>query len=245
MRNSPYAPARMLQFPVLCQRNSNACGTTCLAMVLTHLLHSSISREQVDAHIRRFDIFTAPGDIARLARSFGIQGVMYNYTSLNELKSWIDDGKPVIAMIRSSRSLHYVVVHNLRCDTAGAINSILFADPGTGQNAALSAREFTKIWGNLPGGFHQFSIVFSHEHSEIQSLPNRLTHVKFVLPLLDGITAASNAVHHGLMSRNAATLLRASIRLPFEVLKVLTITPLALFSLLFCALNRTLKITNS
>lgn len=45
------------------QGNTNACGTTSLAMIMSYLLGRHIAHEQIDDEIRRLDSFSSPNDL--------------------------------------------------------------------------------------------------------------------------------------------------------------------------------------
>jgi hypothetical protein len=100
------------------QGRANACGTTSLAYSLRYLLGPSApSRADIDAVIRRANIFTAPRLMVRYARKLGLAARAYNDASRELLFELVDRGVPVLVLtdttplnLRDTANLHWVVL---------------------------------------------------------------------------------------------------------------------------------------
>lgn len=163
----------------------NSCGTTSLSMLMKyyqgHTLENSVNT--IDSYIRgrgsfslplptgvqEFDVdtYTAPQHIVQYARDHGFRAGMDNNSSLSDIKSFIDQGVPVLALTdwnfdggtRSrpadanpdGKSLHYVniVGYEYEEDDAGeqALH-LLIANPH-GRIQSVHKDEFLKVWSDL------------------------------------------------------------------------------------------------
>ena len=104
------------------QGNTNACGTTSLANVLTDW-GKPTTHEQVDSDIRHFDLFTAPDKIVDYARDHGMRAELKADASVNDLAKMIDQGVPPIVLMDpdsdSNANLHYMTVTGYNKDASG------------------------------------------------------------------------------------------------------------------------------
>ncbi|MEB3298506.1 MAG: cysteine peptidase family C39 domain-containing protein [Candidatus Sericytochromatia bacterium] len=133
------------------QGDSNACGTTSLAMILSGLGHLT-DRTAIDAKIRRLDIFTAPTLLRDHARSKGFSAELYNKGTVEELTNFLDRGIPCQVLIEpgdpGDLNLHWVVVNGYERDPATGKVTLNIQDPARGAYA-MSAEDFQKKWDDL------------------------------------------------------------------------------------------------
>jgi len=104
------------------QGRANACGTTTLAYVLRYLLGPSApAREQIDARVRRADIFTAPHLLYEYARQLGMAVRAFNDADLDLVLGVVAQGIPVVVLtdttpldLEDTANLHWVALvgHN-------------------------------------------------------------------------------------------------------------------------------------
>lgn len=143
------------------QGNTNACGTTSLAMLLSYW-GKLTDHFKIDRSIRRMDMPTSPDDIVRYAESQGMRASMKSDASLSDLASMIDQGVPVQVLMDplfgsgktefdpSDSTLHYVTVTGYERGPDGKIANLVISDPGgSGSHYKVDAREFEEAWSNL------------------------------------------------------------------------------------------------
>ena len=154
-------PGNVDTMPILNQGDTNGCGTTSLAMIMTHLTGKQFTRESIDADIRRFDVFTSPQHIVDYARDHGLESQGYNHGSAEELRSFIDRGIPVQLIVNAGGSsdvsdigkLHYVAVVGYYTDPAGNMTGVRVHNSGTGQVEDWDMRGFSSSkWGAAKPG---------------------------------------------------------------------------------------------
>jgi predicted double-glycine peptidase len=137
------------------QGNTNACGTTSLANVLTHW-GKPTTHQQVDSDIRHFDMFTAPDKIVEYARDHGMRAELKADASVNDLAKMIDQGVPPIVLMDpdsdKNANLHYVTVTGYNKDASGKITDLVIADSAGGDRYTMPVEEFQKKWDNLKMG---------------------------------------------------------------------------------------------
>jgi hypothetical protein len=137
------------------QGNTNACGTTSLANVMTHW-GSPRTHEQIDKSIRAFDMFTAPDKLVEYARNNGMRAELKNDASLDDIAKMVDQGVPPMVLIDpgsdKDAGLHYVTVTGYHRDQNGKITDVVLADSAGGRRYNLSAEAFQKKWDNLKLG---------------------------------------------------------------------------------------------
>lgn len=83
--------------PDFAQGNSNACGTTCLAIVL-HRLGIEVPRTEIDKSIRNYNLFTPPTALVDYARGQGLRADVYNHGSFEQLQSDLAEGRQIMVM---------------------------------------------------------------------------------------------------------------------------------------------------
>src|SRR5262249_53203491 len=146
--------------PFYDQGNTNGCGTTSLAMIVSYLTGKSITEADIDKQIRRMDVFTAPRDLLDYARSQGLAAEGYNHGSWDEMMSYIDRGLPCQALIdvtgdNSITHMHYVAVTGHGRNADGS-EYVIIHNPATGTEQKLSRDEFEKKWSSTPLGFDHY-----------------------------------------------------------------------------------------
>lgn len=156
-------------FTVLDQGSTNGCGTTSLAMMLNFASGGKprFSRESVDATIRHFDMFSAPGPIAAYAESKGLQASVRTGASLADLKRTIDQGLPIQVLLDVSAAhdgtgLHYEIVTGYGMGPDGK-PYVELANPW-GQREMMTEEAFMFRWSDLkvkgfPLGIGQVAIT--------------------------------------------------------------------------------------
>ncbi len=149
-------PSRKVDVPIESQGQTNGCGTTSLAAVLSHWGVPGQTREEIDKSIRKGDTFTAPDNILDYARGKGMRASLKNEASLDDMAKMIDQGAPPIVLMKpgsnTDMSLHYMVATGYQRDGAGKIDSVTFSDPARGRSITMKASEFMERWQNLQVG---------------------------------------------------------------------------------------------
>jgi hypothetical protein len=105
------------------QGRANACGTTTLAYVLRYLIGDEApTRAEIDARLRRGNIFSAPTLLVAFARGLGLAARAYNGASLELVTHLVERGVPVMVLtdttplnLRDTANLHWVALV-ARCD---------------------------------------------------------------------------------------------------------------------------------
>ncbi|HEX8436702.1 C39 family peptidase [Archangium sp.] len=137
------------------QGNTNACGTTSLANVMTHW-GMPRTHEQIDKSIRPFDLFTAPDKLVSYARDNGLRAEIKNDAKLDDLARMVDQGVPPIVLMDpdsdKNANLHYMTVTGYNRDANGKISDLVIADSAGGHRYTMPAAEFQKQWDNLKMG---------------------------------------------------------------------------------------------
>lgn len=144
------------------QGNTNACGTTSLAMLLSFWKgkDGAFTREQIDNQIRRFNMPTSPHNIVDFANANGFRSVAKN-GSFDELQGLVEKGVPVQIMYDPNNDggdsiLHYVNVVGFEKDASGKVTGVKIADPAEGQIGkdggglkTVPVAEFKEKWDDL------------------------------------------------------------------------------------------------
>jgi hypothetical protein len=137
------------------QGNTNACGTTSLANVMTHW-GMPRTHEQIDDSVRAFDMFSAPDKLVEYARNNGMRAELKADASLDDIARMIDQGAPPIVLIDpdedSNANLHYVTVTGYNRDESGKITDVVIADSAGGNRYTMDAAKFQQEWDNLKMG---------------------------------------------------------------------------------------------
>jgi hypothetical protein len=137
------------------QGNTNACGTTSLANVMTHW-GMPRTHEQIDESIRPFNLFTAPDKLVEYARDNGMRAELKADASLDDLARMVDQGAPPIVLMDPDKddnaNLHYVTVTGYTRDASGKLSELVIADSAGGYRYTMPVEEFQKKWDNLKLG---------------------------------------------------------------------------------------------
>ena len=134
------------------QGDTNACGTTSLANVMTHF-GTPMTHQQIDRNIRAFDIFTAPDRIAGFARANRMSASVKPEASLNDLTNMIDRGVPPIVLYDpdggDNSVLHYATVTGYNRGADGQVSNVILANSSGAQRQTMPAAEFMQRWTDV------------------------------------------------------------------------------------------------
>lgn len=138
------------------QGNTNGCGTTSLAMMLSFWKNQpgAFTREGIDKSIRHFNLFTSPQNVGAYARDHGMRAEVVNNAKVEDLTSLLDKGVPVQILYDpdgdgSDEALHYVVATDYTKDDKGNVTGIKIADPAGGYEKTVPITEFKQRWDKL------------------------------------------------------------------------------------------------
>jgi hypothetical protein len=188
------------RMPPVSQGDSNACGSSSLAMIMNYL-GVPVTRQDIDREIRRIDQGLPPQPLIDYARDHGLEAEFYNHGSWDELKGFIDRGIPVQAQINtqadgSKTNMHWVAVVGFRTDTTtgeeqiGVRNS---AKPYYGEVQWMSRAEFEKKWSHpLDGaGYDNSFIAYAPGGTDLP--PSRWDGVEGLSAMNDGAWHIANS----------------------------------------------------
>lgn len=134
-------------FPLIDQPDEITCGPTSALMVLK-FYGKNVTLKQVESETKTewFEFednhvgMTAPEFIPKAMTIFGVKSYRRS-GNIDKVKRYISQGKPVIVLVRSSRTTwHYVVVIGYDKD------SVTIADPGGGIRWSLPTGDFIGAW---------------------------------------------------------------------------------------------------
>lgn len=200
------------------QGDSNACGTTALAIAL-HRLGTDIPRVDIDKDIRNFNLFTSRQGILDYARQSGFQAQQYNQGNFAQLQKDIAAGRQVVVLTdvggrdgngslqRGSEgdfNLHYMVL--TEADVA-ADGTPFVRFWNWGREETLPYAEFEKLWKDIhvqgvdTGYDRPYILVDRGEAAPLRASNSKDTQVADSLTY--GISEVSNGV---------AQLARGSVR---------------------------------
>lgn len=157
--------SRKLDIKLQGQGNTNACGTTSVAMILSYW-GKKTDYQTVDKGIRREnDMFSPTLRLGGYAISQGMRAGLKSDASLEDLAKMVDQGVPPIVLIdpldpkkpdktainTKDAKLHYVVVSGYERDKDGKISKITVSDPQgkNGTRFTVSAKKFEEAWSDL------------------------------------------------------------------------------------------------
>ena len=136
------------------QGQTNGCGTTSLAVLLSFLTGrpGAFKQAQIDSAIRRGDLFSSPHNLVDYAQRQGFRSKAINNGSLDQLKDYVAKGVPVQVLYdpgaKDDLLLHYVNVVGYDAEA----DEFLIADPNDGPDQGLrrvEADEFAERWADL------------------------------------------------------------------------------------------------
>jgi hypothetical protein len=182
--------------PVLLQGHSNACGTTALAMILGYLTGAPVDRRDIDAQIRRFDVFSAPLDLIEYARRSGLAAEGYNHGTRDELLRFIEGGIPCVLVISADGSHHLADLHCVvpvahHPDPATGEELFTLHDPARGK-VDVPWSELDRLWSGARVGFDHLLIAVGRAGTTLP--PGRDSGVHGTLVASQGLAAVMNAV---------------------------------------------------
>lgn len=197
--------------PYYDQGTQNACGTTTLAEIMTYLGVPQ-TKDDIDSAIRRMDIFTSPNDMIEYARDHGLEAEGYNQGNWEEVKSHIDSGHPVQALIQaditypdgsSIKGQHYIAITGYEKDPVTGEEYVLYHDPNIGDDPntpanegveqRMSVKDFERMWGDVGFGFDNYFIAYGAPGTALP--PGRDEGIEGVLGTLDGVTNLTNGLN--------------------------------------------------
>ena len=175
--------------PYLDQGNTNGCGTTSLAMVLSYY-GIPTTEQDVDQQIRRTNspIGGTPDDELQYARDQGLDAEGYNNGTWDQVKGFLNQNYPVMASVTGENTpeqkwdaatnqwvadgnlpsgRHQIVITGYEEGSDGK-EYVLFHDPNQGATASdpnmeqrISVDDFQKIWGKEDFGVKNYFMVFA------------------------------------------------------------------------------------
>jgi hypothetical protein len=188
-------PDGVNRMPVMVQGQSNACGTTSLAMILSFLTGTTIDRHDIDHQIRRLDVFSSPRDLITYARQAGLPAEGYNHGSQEELTRFIDAGTPCQLLISADGShdlsrLHMVVAVAHRPDPLTGGDLFLLHNPARG-TVELPGPELERLWAGPAVGFDRYFIAVGRAGTTLP--PGRQDGIRGTLTTAQGLADVMNA----------------------------------------------------
>jgi uncharacterized protein YvpB len=220
------------------RQQGNACGTTTLAEIMSYL-GVNMTQADVDNGIRRMNTFTAPNDMIDFARSHGLEAEGYNNASFDQIKSMIDAGCPVQAMVDGNDSvsvsdagssgnfsvsgLHYIAITGYGTDPATGEQYITYHDPNRKDGEQrMSVSDFEKMWSNvhydgIPTGFNNYFIAYGKPGTNLP--PGNDDGVQGTNGLLDGITNVTNGLNRIYSPDNAGDFVHGLFEFPSGIVQ--------------------------
>ena len=192
--------------PFYVQRD-NSCGTTTLAEIMSYL-GVPMTQADVDNGIRRLNTFTAPEDMINFARQHGLEAEGYNNGTWDQVKSMIDAGHPVQALVEGDDSvsvmngtssgnfsvsgLHYIAITGYGTDPATGEQFVTYHDPNRSVEQRMSVSDFEKMWSGVPGGFNDYFLAYGAPGSNLP--PGNSDGIQGTLGTLSGVTNITNGI---------------------------------------------------
>jgi hypothetical protein len=185
--------------PHLDQGDENSCGTTGLTMILDYLLgRTDVNQADIDRAIRRVESFgTSPTDLAKYARSQGLESGMYNRSTIDNLKDQIRQGHAVQVAINDPYDTpqdglldfkdHYLIVTGFVTKDGKEYVKVRDSNGDDNPNASrwstgnadylIPLDIFEEKWGpDTDDGYDNFMIVYAPAGTELP--PDRLDGVE-------------------------------------------------------------------
>jgi hypothetical protein len=214
------------RMPPVDQGNSNACGSSSLAMIMNYL-GVPVSRQDIDREIRRVDQGLPPQPLIDYAREHGLEAEFYNHGSWDELKGFIDRGIPVQAQINteadgSKTHMHWVAVVGFRTDPKTGEEQIGFRNSADkGKVDWMSRAEFEKKWSHpLDGaGYDNSFIAYAPGGTDLP--PSRWDGVEGLSAMNDGAWHVANNWDRIFDPDNVGSFVHGMIGLPGGVVQTI------------------------
>jgi hypothetical protein len=215
------------------QQQGNACGTTTLAEIMSYL-GVPMTQADVDNAIRRTNIFTAPSDMIDFARSQGLSAEGYNNGTFDEIKSMIDAGYPVQAMVDGDSSvsvsddgsagnfsvsgLHYIAITGYGTDPATGEQYITYHDPNRPDGEQrMSVSDFEKMWSGVPGGFNNYFIAYGPKGANLPA--GNEDGIQGTMGALNGLTNVTNGFDRIVSPDNVGDFVHGLFELPSGIVQ--------------------------
>lgn len=166
-------------------------------------------------------IFTAPPTIVETLRQRGIDARMKNGAALNDIKTRIDSGKPVLVLVDSGDGTpHWVCLTGYDTDRNGNIVSFRMRDSYWGTNGphTMSVADFTKAWskpfgnGTL-GKFANYSNLLVDNLGKIDPKSPPLYPGNFSTATIDNMASGINDVVTGYKNGSLPKMLSGATKL--------------------------------
>lgn len=217
-------------------QSGNGCGTTSLAMALSHVLGRHVSQAEVDADIRLADIYTSASNIRSSARRHGIEGQLVNNLTDAEVIAAVDQGRPILFLTdltpRDSgdvAAMHWRVIDGYQWRDGKL--QLHIADPW-GSTYWRSWDSLQAEWADmkavgLDAGYNRFGVILGASASDRALGPDRMAGVWATEPLIDATSDVVNDAmqigrgkiwHVFSLIWNAVRSLFSFLLLPFQLL---------------------------
>jgi hypothetical protein len=164
-------------------------------MIMSYLTGTTVDRHDIDAEIRRFDVFSAPDDLIGYARRAGLPAEGYNHGTAEDLERFIDAGVPCELLISADGSsnlarLHCVVAVGHHRDPQSGETVFTLHDPVQGQ---IDTRwsDLERRWSAPPVGFDHYFIAVGRPGTPLP--PGRPDGVEGTLAAADGLATVMNS----------------------------------------------------
>lgn len=134
-------------------KGDNYCGQFAMATVLRGLGLRIPAQDVYDQSNPR-GIFTAPPTIVEYLNTKGIPATEKHNAGLGDIRARLDAGQPVMVLVNSGGTPHWVAIIGYRADASGNITNIEMRDSvwGSGQNSYLmDVAKFQDIWAHPCG----------------------------------------------------------------------------------------------
>jgi hypothetical protein len=200
------------RMPPIDQGSSSACGTASLAMIMGYL-GKPTSYETIDRQARRTDFGATPGPLIDYAREHGLAAEGYQNGSWDEMKSFIDRGIPVQALINTQangnpKNGHFLDVVGFRTDAAGNEQILVRNSADGGGIEAMSRADFEKKWGNH-FEYHNFFIAYAPAGTALP--PSRWDGIEGVEAVTNGLSNGVNDIDRIIHPDNAGDVVHGVI----------------------------------
>lgn len=208
--------------PPVDQGGSKACGTSSLAMIMDYL-GVPVTRQDIDREVRRVDQGAMPQPLIDYAREHGLNAEGYNHGSWDEMKSYIERGIPVQALINTKAdgdpsNGHFVAVVGFRTDPTTGKEQIGFRNSADGGKIDWMDRaEFENKWHNHFAGFDDFFIAYAPSGTALP--PGRWDGIEALSAMGDGAWNVMNNFDRIIHPDNVGSFVHGLIGLPGGVVQ--------------------------
>ncbi len=127
--------------------HTNTCGQYAINSVLYY--YRIIEEKKVtNINTNPNGCFTAPDTIIKYLALRTIASDVKNNSTLNDIRYYIDSGKPIICYVAVKNIMHWIVVMGYETDTSGTVSSVYMRDAYWGVKSPykINSDLFLKIW---------------------------------------------------------------------------------------------------